>query len=231
MPEHGPPPGVSDLREFVRWYDDALPAAFCNNMIASFRQATAHQVKRERGWRAGLDASAWTELDITPLADPALKGFFSSKISEYLARYNADVRLAIPVPGSTLLAPLRIKCYGPSAGEEFQLHFDSIGEVANRYLVFLWYLNNVDEGGETEFSGLGIKVRPRAGRLLMFPPYWMFQHAGRQPVSSEKYILSTYMLFPMGGCSPMQHMGLSAGDRRGSGGDEAYLFQRPAERA
>lgn len=200
MPEHVtrlPKVGV-DLRDYVRWYDGAMAPAFCEQMIASFRRATERHVTRERGWRAGLDASAWTELDITPLADQALKDFFYHQIAEYLARYNADVRLDIPVPATSLLAPLRIKRYLPGAREEFQLHFDSIGEVANRYLVYLWYLNDVEEGGETEFSGLEIKVRPRAGRLLMFPPYWMFQHAGRPPVSGEKYILSTYMLFPPG---------------------------------
>ena len=62
-------------------------------------------------------------------------------------------------------------------------------------MVFLWYLNDVTEGGETEFCDLGIKVAPRTGRLLMFPPYWMFQHAGRPPVSNDKYILSTYLMF------------------------------------
>ncbi|MEO6967194.1 MAG: 2OG-Fe(II) oxygenase [Rhodanobacteraceae bacterium] len=184
------------VADYVRWYDDALPRSFCEQLIASFRQTSTKQIKRERGWRAGLDASAWTELDITPLADLALKGFFYQKMDEYLARYNGDVHLDIPIPQSTLLAPLRIKRYQPDAGEEFQLHFDSIGEVANRYLVYLWYLNDVEEGGETEFGGLGIKVRPRAGRLLMFPPYWMYQHAGRPPLTGEKYILSTYMLFP-----------------------------------
>lgn len=186
------------LKDYVRWYDHALPAAFCKKLIASFDQQARHHVKRERGWREGLDASAWTELDITPLADQALQGFFYSKIDEYLTRYNEDVRLAIPVPASRLLAPLRIKCYKPGTGEGFQLHFDSIGEVANRYLVCLWYLNDVAEGGETEFSGLDIKVQPREGRLLMFPPYWMYQHAGLPPVSSDKYILSTYLLFRSG---------------------------------
>lgn len=189
----------TDLRHYVRWYDGALSPAFCEKMIASFAHTAAYHVKRERGWRAGLDASAWTELDITPLSDAALKGFFSRAIAEYLARYNADIGLEIPVPVSALLAPLRIKRYLPNAGDQFQLHFDSIGEVANRYLVFLWYLNDVDEGGETEFSGLDIRVPPRAGRLLMFPPYWMYQHAGRPPQSGEKYILSTYMMFPYEG--------------------------------
>lgn len=193
------PMWCTQLRDYVRWYDDALPHAFCEQLIASFHQGAKHHIKRERGWRAGLDASAWTELDITPLADTALKEFFYRQVNQYLLRYNGDVRLAIPIPPSTLLAPLRIKRYQPDVQEEFQLHFDSIGEVANRYLVFLWYLNDVAEGGETEFSGLDIKIPPRAGRLLMFPPYWMYQHTGRSPVSGAKYILSTYLLFPMDG--------------------------------
>lgn len=201
MPDPSPIPAAAgvDLRDYVRWYDGALTPAFCQQMLAAFDQSGEQQITRARGWRAGLDASAWTELDITPLADTALKGFFYQQIDQYLARYNADVRLDIPVPGSRLLAPLRIKRYLPAVGDGFQLHFDSIGEVASRYLVFLWYLNDVAEGGETAFPRLGIKVRPRAGRLLVFPPYWMYQHTGNAPVSGEKFILSTYLLFPPAG--------------------------------
>lgn len=196
------PPGVTaggDLRDYVRWYDGALTLDFCQQMLAAFEHSSEQQIRRARGWRAGLETSAWTELDITPLADAALKGFFYQQIDQYLARYNTDVQLDIPIPGSRLLAPLRIKRYLPAAGDGFQLHFDSIGEVANRYLVFLWYLNDVEEGGETTFPRLGIKVRPRAGRLLVFPPYWMYQHTGNAPVSGEKFILSTYLLFPPAG--------------------------------
>jgi hypothetical protein len=29
----------------------------------------------------------------------------------------------------------------------------------------------------------------------MFPPYWMYQHAGLPPESGDKYILSTYLMF------------------------------------
>jgi len=184
------------LRDYVRWYDGALQATFCEQLMEAFRTSTQHHVQRDPGWRAGLDDSAWTELDITPLADDALKGFFFGQIEEYLARYNAQVKLSIPVPSSPRLAEFRMKRYRPNADEKFQLHFDSINEVADRFLVFLWYLNDVEEGGETEFPDLGIKVPARAGRLLMFPPYWMYQHAGLSPRSGDKYILSTYLLFP-----------------------------------
>ena len=48
-------------------------------------------------------------------------------------------------------------------------------------------------------ADLGLRVQARTGRLLMFPPYWMFQHAGLAPLSSDKYIVSTYMLFDLTG--------------------------------
>jgi prolyl 4-hydroxylase len=88
-----------------------------------------------------------------------------------------------------------MKRYRPGGGDRFQLHFDAINHVANRYMVFMWYLNDVAEGGETRFPQLDHSVEPRVGRLLMFPPYWMYQHEGLPPRTGDKYILSTYLLF------------------------------------
>lgn len=189
------PPDRRDLRHYLRVYDDALGADLCAQLIASFEGLARFQRDNGRGVRAGLDASAWTELDISPLSDAGFKGFLLGLIHEALARYNADVGLSIPVPPSPRIAELVIKRYRPGRDERFQLHFDSINEVANRYLVFLWYLNDVAEGGETRFPDLDVEVRPRAGRLLMFPPYWMYQHEAPPPRSGDKYILSTYLLF------------------------------------
>lgn len=190
---------VLDLREYVQTFDGALPPAFCQQLIASFQQTAERHVVRSRGWRAGLDASAWTELDVSALADEAFKGYFYKQVDDYLARYNQRLGLTIPVPSSPLISAMRIKRYVADSGEGFQPHFDAIYEVANRYLVFLWYLNDVEQGGETEFCDLGIKVPAQAGKLLVFPPYWMFQHAGRPPLSGDKYILSLYLLFPQAG--------------------------------
>lgn len=191
-----------DLRDYVQTFDGALPPAFCRQLIESFRQTTDRHVTRSPGWRAGLDASAWTELDVSALADQAFMGFFYKQIDDYLARYNQKLGLTIPVPPSPLISAMRIKRYTANSGEGFQPHFDAIYEVANRYLVFLWYLNDVAEGGETEFCDLGLKVPAQAGKLLVFPPYWMFQHAGRPPLSGDKYILSMYLLFSPTGQAP-----------------------------
>jgi prolyl 4-hydroxylase len=189
-------PGMHDrLTRYVQVFDDAMSPAFCAQMVAGFQQMEKLQTPNGRGHRAGLDDSAWTELDITPFADQAMQGFFYDQIDRHLARYNQTLGLTIGVPSRPNLEALRIKRYRVGQDEKFQPHFDAIDAKANRYLVFLWYLNDVAEGGETLFCDLDVRVAPKVGRLLVFPPYWMFQHAGLPPLSNDKYIVSTYLLF------------------------------------
>jgi 2-oxoglutarate-Fe(II)-dependent oxygenase superfamily protein len=186
---------MKSLANYIKTYDDALPREFCARLVDGFEQSVERQARNGRGVREGLEQSAWTELDIGRQADKAFLGFFLAQIEAYLGRYNSDLGLSIPIPLRPGTDRLTLKRYRPGGDEGFQPHFDSIDTVSSRYLVFLWYLNDVAEGGETVFCDLDIKVAPRAGRLLMFPPYWMFQHAGLPPVSGDKYILSTYLMF------------------------------------
>ena len=183
------------LRHFIRVYDDALPATWCTRLLKGFDALSAHQARNGRELRAGLEDSAWTELNVTRHGDPLTAGFFRGRIDEALARYNADVQLDLPVPNSPAFADLVLKRYRPNSAERFQLHFDAINHLSNRYLVLLWYLNDVEHGGGTRFPRLDIEITARAGRLLIFPPYWMYQHEGLPPESGDKYILSTYLLF------------------------------------
>lgn len=186
---------ITDLRHYVRIYDGDLEPSFCQRMIDSFNALGRFQRVNGRTVRSGLDKSAWTELNVTGLSDESFLGFFRVHIDKALERYNGDIGLDIPVPNSPKTADLVMKRYRPGHDEQFQKHFDSIYDFANRYLVLFWYLNDVTEGGETVFPQLEMTVTPRQGRMLVFPPYWMYQHAGLPPVSGDKYILSTYLLF------------------------------------
>jgi len=186
---------LSDLQHYIRIYDDNLEAPLCRQMIESFAALLRFQRRNGRGVRKGLEESAWTELNVTSLSDKAFLQMFRMRIDAALDRYNSDVGLQIALPNSEKTADLVMKRYRPGSEERFQVHFDSLNQFATRYLVLLWYLNDVQEGGETRFPQLDIAVAPRAGRLLMFPPYWMYQHEGVPPVSGDKYIVSTYLLF------------------------------------
>ena len=188
---------IDKLAHYVRVYDNSLEAPLCRRMIESFTGLARFQRPNGRGIRAGLEDSAWTELNVTVLSDAHFLSMFRIFVDRALERYNSDIGLPIRIPNTPLTSELVMKRYRPGHEERFQLHFDAINFVANRYLVLLWYLNDVEGGGETEFPHLELFVKPRAGRLLMFPPYWMYQHQGLPPVSGEKFILSTYLLFDM----------------------------------
>lgn len=184
-----------DLKYYIRSYDHHLDPVLCRRMIESFDSLGTLQQRNGRGIRAGLEDSAWTELNVGKIADAAFLDMFRGLVDGALARYNRDVGLPLALPNSGRFASPIMKRYRPAGREQFQLHFDAINHVANRYLVLLWYLNDVEQGGETAFPQLQVSVAPQAGRLLMFPPYWMYQHEGRSPQSGDKYIISTYLLF------------------------------------
>jgi hypothetical protein len=187
-----------DLHHYIRSYDQDLEPELCRKLVGSFDALQRFQQVNGRTLRRGLEDSGWTELNVTRLSDPGFLTLFRGFVDRALERYNRDIGLAIPLPNTTTTSDLIMKRYRPSGDERFQLHFDSINHVAHRYLVIMWYLNDVAEGGETRFPQLDVAVRPAEGKLLVFPPYWMYQHEGLPPVSGDKFILSTYLLFNAG---------------------------------
>jgi hypothetical protein len=62
-------------------------------------------------------------------------------------------------------------------------------EKKYRVITYLWYINTVEEGGETEVLG-ETSVKPEAGKLLLFPACWTFPHTGKIPISDDKYIIT-----------------------------------------
>ena len=60
---------------------------------------------------------------------------------------------------------------------------------SHRCLVWMLYLNDLPEGeGETEFQWQGVKLTPKAGTLVFWPPYWTHPHRGNPPYTMNKYI-------------------------------------------
>jgi len=63
-----------------------------------------------------------------------------------------------------------------------------------RAFVFSIYLNNVEEGGETEFLNQSIRVKPKTGRIVIWPAGFPYVHRGNPPLSGKKYILTSWMM-------------------------------------
>lgn len=72
---------------------------------------------------------------------------------------------------------------------DFAVNFSN---KSHRVITYLWYLNDVNEGGQTIIED-NIKITPKAGKLLLFPACWSYPHCGKIPISDNKYILTGWI--------------------------------------
>lgn len=84
----------------------------------------------------------------------------------------------------------------PKGEGRFTWHFDALGPLAQgRVLALILYLNDVAEGGETEFHHQGVSVAPRAGHAIFFPTAWTHMHRGKIPLSGPKTVITSFFQF------------------------------------
>lgn len=117
-------------------------------------------------------------------------------LSIYLKQLNNNINTDLSIFKDTELniQHFQIQRYTKNVGK-YIYHDDSFIDVKeNKYriITFLWYLNTVNEGGETEFNG-NILVKPEVGKLILFPATWTFPHCGKMPISNNKYILTGWV--------------------------------------
>ena len=67
-------------------------------------------------------------------------------------------------------------------------------EDSHRAFVFSVYLNDIEDGGETEFLHFSKRVKPKTGRIVIWPAGFPYVHRGNPPLSGEKYIITSWML-------------------------------------
>ncbi len=65
----------------------------------------------------------------------------------------------------------------------------------HRVMLFLIYLNDVEEGGETDFYYQKRSIKPKAGSIVIAPCGFTHTHRGNVPISDDKYVLTSWMLF------------------------------------
>jgi len=131
-----------------------------------------------------------------------MEKFNNTLSNEYLEKYphleNFDHHRV--VNGKTFYPLLQIQKYDQNSGHFNTWHIEQEDKgTSDRVFVFILYLNDVDEGGETGFLFKEegekdyFKVKPKAGRLIIHPAAWPFIHKGLKPKSSDKYILTTWL--------------------------------------
>jgi len=67
--------------------------------------------------------------------------------------------------------------------------------IRERHLVYMMYLNDIDDEGGTEFFYQKRKVKPKKGRIVIWPADWTHTHRGVTSMTQEKYIVTGWYSF------------------------------------
>ena len=89
-----------------------------------------------------------------------------------------------------VMSPFNIQKY-PKGKSYSTEHIEEHGPTKDRmlrHLTFLTYLNDIKEGGETEFILHNLLVKPKKGLTVIFPAGWTHPHRGHPAPKEEKYI-------------------------------------------
>ena len=60
----------------------------------------------------------------------------------------------------------------------------------DRILAWMFYLNDINVGGETEFLHQRCRIKPEKGKLVLFPAAFTHAHRGNPPLKDTKYIVT-----------------------------------------
>tara|TARA_B100000029_G_C17594634_1_gene963682 strand:+ start:482 stop:1132 length:651 start_codon:yes stop_codon:yes gene_type:complete len=180
----------------VRFYDDVVSPDFCTDIINLFEKS-----KDIDSYNTGN--KEYNELDIDILTEMKKKEWepyrnkFIYVMRTNMERFMNEVGIKDShFPPVIDMENIRVKKYLPNDKDEFKEHVDVVrakGPSSKRFLVFILYLSDVEKGGETYIPRYNIKVSPKRGRLLIFPPFWTHPHAGLKPIKGTKYTIMSYL--------------------------------------
>jgi hypothetical protein len=90
----------------------------------------------------------------------------------------------------------QVQRYKANEGHYNSWHCESGNfSMSKRIFAFLVYLNDVKEGGETEFLYANMKIQPKKGTLLVHPAGYPYFHKGNMPISDDKHILISWLSY------------------------------------
>jgi hypothetical protein len=188
---------------FIGIYDGFFSSKFCDNLIAHFEHCRSNNRCYGRTEQENLknDVSA----NLNPGTFDELK-FHGANINGYMGEFNQvfwDQCYADYIKQYSVLAnysrhtiyTYKIQRTDPSGGYHIWHCEDGELEFSRRVGAYILYLNDVPDGGETEFLYLSKRIKPQKGRLIVFPPNYPWAHRGNPPLSGTKYILTGWTEF------------------------------------
>ena len=194
---------MENSNQFLYIKKNSISRELCNDMINLFEQEDDRyegvvgnnsivnkNVKDTTDFVISDGGERWDKINKT------LNKELTNNVNEYLRNCNNTMRdnEYQYLSGGLVRHLMQMQKYYKNVGK-FSYHEDSKVDFINksdRKITFMWYLNDVTEGGETEFWS-DYKITPEFGKLILFPAEWSFPHTGKIPISNDKYIITGWL--------------------------------------
>ncbi len=193
-------PPLKTIREvkantFIFEKTGALPLDICNEIIRRFEASPDEQYAGRVGQTVQEETSIKRSTDLVVSGKEHWKDI-DRELFRSLGQAIVEFRETYPF----FKGPFKDSGYAvqrTDPGGFYHWHIDGGShEFSQRQLVAVWYLNDVPgPGGRTEFSYQDVQVTPKAGTLLLFPPFWTHEHRNSTLEKGVKYIATTWVIF------------------------------------
>jgi hypothetical protein len=186
---------------FIGIYESALSRDYCQRVIKYFEDMDNAGYAKSRQQFENTSKINKDDTAIFPCSESVINligtkelqaefnaVFWNNCMADYTNMYSALKQ--IPSIGSYLIKIQRTK-----VGQGYHMwHFENqLRDVSNRVLAWMLYLNDVEEGGETEFLYQHKRIIPKTGTILIWPAGFTHAHRGNPPLSNTKYIMTGWV--------------------------------------
>ena len=186
------------IENFVGVFEDAYSEDYCDSVIEYFETTRAMGCSRTRQEEdsgvlklAKDDSFVWGTIHQAPGLIPHFNNIFWGCYGEYADKYDA-------LKSSDQHNNYAFKVQKTEIGQGYHVwHYESgtRQNASTRLLTWILYLNDVEEGGETEFLYYPKRIKPKKGTLILWPAAFTHTHRGNPPISNSKYIVTGWVEF------------------------------------
>ena len=141
-----------------------------------------------------VEVKKCTQLDVIPNAQELI--LYNIHLQAILDDYKQKYKWVDFVNTYDIIENMTIQHYKPGEGfYKWHMENNGIGETLYRHLVFMTYLNDVENGGTEFYYFPDLKIQARKGLTLIWPAGWTHTHKGVISNVDEKYIITGWYSF------------------------------------
>jgi len=190
---------MKDDMNGIEEYSGVFEKEYCDEIIRHFEKMNennglfaVNKIEQNQDTRVIFD---WAHTQNVYHYDFDLCRYFYSKIHEvYSEQYMQKYQM---LQNSDQHSPkgMSVQRTGPHQGYHvWHQESANIGSSV-RVINYMLYLNDVEEGGDTEFLYQGVKIAPEAGKVVIFPTNYMYPHRGNPIYKGFKYIITGWYTY------------------------------------